>query len=104
MLLKQILKVPYVISADDITKTPYVERELMLIKIVCDRKQRGELVDLCANFRAKIVDVSENTATIEAGGRQKKIIFYSAFVRTVRHSRSCQKWPRSFATRLGCGF
>ena len=26
MLLKQILKVPYVISADDITKTPYVER------------------------------------------------------------------------------
>ena len=73
MLLKQILKVPYVISADDITKTPYVERELMLIKIVCDRKQRGELVDLCAIFRAKIVDVSENTATIEVGGRQKKI-------------------------------
>ena len=74
MLLKQILKVPYVISADDITKTPYVERELMLIKIVCDRKQRGELVDLCTIFRAKIVDVSENTATIEVGGRQKKII------------------------------
>jgi acetolactate synthase-1/3 small subunit len=45
----------------------------MLIKIVCDRKQRGELVDLCAIFRAKIVDVSENTATIEVGGRQKKI-------------------------------
>jgi len=73
MLLKQILKVPYVISADDITKTPYVERELMLIKIVCDRMQRGELVDLCTIFRAKIVDVSENTATIEVGGRQKKI-------------------------------
>ena len=39
-LLKQILKVPYVISADDITKTPYVERELMLIKVVCARDAR----------------------------------------------------------------
>ena len=77
MLLKQILKVPYVISADDITKTPYVERELMLIKIVCDLKQRGELVDLCAIFRAKIVDVSENTATIEVGGRQRRLLLFS---------------------------
>ena len=40
-LLKQILKVPYVISADDITKTPYVERELMLIKVVCARARAG---------------------------------------------------------------
>ena len=56
-LLKQILKVPYVISAEDITKTPYVERELMLIKVVCPRNMRGELVDLCEIFRCKVADV-----------------------------------------------
>ena len=57
-LLKQILKVPNVISAADITKTPYVERELMLIKVVCPRAGRGELVDLCNIFRCKVADVS----------------------------------------------
>jgi acetolactate synthase-1/3 small subunit len=72
-LLKQILKVPYVISAEDITKTPYVERELMLIKVVCPRHTRGELVDLCAIFRCKVADVSEDTVTIEVSGKVSKI-------------------------------
>ena len=72
-LLKQILKVPYVISADDITKTPYVERELMLIKVVCARATRGELVDMCDIFRCKVADVSEDTVTIEVSGKVSKI-------------------------------
>ena len=72
-LLKQILKVPYVISAEDITKTPYVERELMLIKVVCPRNMRGELVDLCEIFRCKVADVSEDTVTIEISGKVSKI-------------------------------
>jgi len=72
-LLKQILKVPYVISAEDITKTPYVERELMLIKVVCPRQMRGELVDMCDIFRGHISDVSEDTVTIEVAGKVSKI-------------------------------
>ena len=72
-LLKQILKVPYVISAEDITKTPYVERELMLIKVVCPRSGRGELVDLCDIFRCKVADVSEDAVTIEVSGKVSKI-------------------------------
>lgn len=72
-LLKQILKVPYVISAEDITRTPYVERELMLIKVVCPRAGRGELVDLCNIFRCKVADVSEDTVTIEVSGKVSKI-------------------------------
>ena len=31
--LHPYIEVPYVISAEDITKTPYVERELMLVKV-----------------------------------------------------------------------
>ena len=64
---------PYVISAEDITKTPYVERELMLIKVVCPRSGRGELVDLCDIFRCKVADVSEDTVTIEVSGKVSKI-------------------------------
>ena len=73
MLMKQILKVPYVISAQDITNTPFVERELMLIKVVCPRANRAEVIDLCAMFRAKVCDISEDTVTIEVSGRQRKI-------------------------------
>ena len=73
MLLKQILKVPYVISAEDITMTPFTERELMLLKVVCSRSQRAEIIDMCNIFRAKVADVSEDTVTIEVSGRQRKI-------------------------------
>jgi len=73
MLLKQILKVPYVISAQDITMTPFTERELMLVKVVCPRGQRAEIIDLCNMFRAKVSDISEDTVTIEVSGRQRKI-------------------------------
>jgi len=73
MLLKQILKVPYVISAEDITMTPFTERELMLIKVVSSRAQRAEMIDLCGMFRAKVCDISEDTVTIEVSGRQRKI-------------------------------
>ena len=73
MLLKQILKVPYVISAQDITTTPFTERELMLVKVVCPRAQRAEIIDLCNMFRAKVSDISEDTVTIEVSGRQRKI-------------------------------
>ena len=72
MLLKQILKVPYVISAQDITMTPFTERELMLVKVVC-RAQRAEIIDLCGMFRAKVSDISEDTVTIEVSGKQRKI-------------------------------
>ena len=34
MLLKQILKVPYVISAQDITMTPFTGESVMLVKVV----------------------------------------------------------------------
>ena len=73
MLLKQILKVPYVISAQDITMTPFTERELMLVKVVCPRAQRAEIIDLCGMFRAKVSDISEDTVTIEVSGKQRKI-------------------------------
>jgi len=72
-LLRQLLKVPYVISAEDISRTPFVERELMLVKVVCPRHMRGELVDLCNIFRCKVADVSEDTVTIEVSGKVSKI-------------------------------
>ena len=72
-LLRQLLKVPYVISAEDISRTPFVERELMVIKVVCPRSQRGELVDMCNIFRCKVADVSEDTVTIEVSGKVSKI-------------------------------
>ena len=74
-LLRQLLKVPYVISAEihRTSRLMFVERELMLVKVVCPRKMRAELVDLCNIFRCKVADVSEDTVTIEVSGKVSKI-------------------------------
>ncbi len=41
----------------DLTTTPYIARELMLIKIRCTAQQRGELVNLAQVRRALLISL-----------------------------------------------
>ena len=72
-LLTQLLKVISVLDAQDITHIPFVERELMLVKVACDKGGRGELMDLAGIFRAKVSDISGDTVTIEVTGDLEKL-------------------------------
>lgn len=72
-LLTQLLKVISVLEAQDITHIPFVERELMLVKVACDKGGRGELMDLAGIFRAKVSDISGDTVTIEVTGDLEKL-------------------------------
>ena len=54
---KQLYKLINVIQVEDVTEVPGVSRDLALIKVQVDSDTRGEVVQLCEIFRARIVDV-----------------------------------------------
>ncbi|XP_043804829.1 acetolactate synthase small subunit 1, chloroplastic isoform X6 [Manihot esculenta] len=64
-VVEQLNKLVNVIKVEDISREPQVERELMLIKLNVDPSTRPEIMWLVDIFRAKVVDISEHTLTIE---------------------------------------
>lgn len=74
---KQLNKLVDVIKIKDITKNA-VKRELCLIKVnIPNEKSRAEIIQYVNIFRAKIVDVTEETLIIEITG---DIVKTNAFV------------------------
>jgi len=70
---KQLNKLIQVIKVYDYTETPNVERELALINVTADPARRAEIMQICDIFRAKIIDMSERTLTIEVTGPVAKV-------------------------------
>jgi acetolactate synthase-1/3 small subunit len=70
---KQLNKLVDVIKVQDFRDDEYVDRELVLVKIGCDAKNRSEVMQICDIFRAKIVDVAHKALTIEITGSESKI-------------------------------
>ncbi len=73
-LTKQLYKLINVLKVQDITEVPCVERELMLIKVNAAASLRSEIVEIVQIFRAKVVDVSEESLTIEVAGDPGKMV------------------------------
>lgn len=48
-------------------------RELVLVKVKADKKQKQEIIAIADIFRAKIVDVAVNSLMIELTGNQNKL-------------------------------
>jgi acetolactate synthase-1/3 small subunit len=70
---KQLNKLVDVIKIKDISKTA-VKRELCLVKVnIPNEKARAEIMQYANIFRAKIVDVCEETLIIELTGDMEKI-------------------------------
>ncbi|KAL7106399.1 hypothetical protein ACP275_07G111200 [Erythranthe tilingii] len=73
-VMEQLQKLVNVLKVEDISQDPQVERELMLIKINADPKHRAEVMWLVDIFRAKIVDISDHSLTIEVTGDPGKMV------------------------------
>ena len=71
-LTKQLYKLINVLKVNDITQTPCVERELMLLKV--NAANRAEVLEVAQVFRARIVDISDDTVTIEVVGDPGKMV------------------------------
>ena len=72
-ITKQLNKVIDVIKVVDLTEAEYVERETALIKVHTRPEDRAEALRVADIFRAKVVDSTPNTYTIEITGDVKKI-------------------------------
>ncbi len=72
-ICKQLNKLIDTIKVQDLTEESHLERELVLLKIAAESGQRAEIVQLAEIFRAKIVDVSERTFTLEITGIRDKV-------------------------------
>ena len=70
---KQLNKLVSVLKIVEQDATTSVARELMLIKVRADATTRGQVTDTVDLFRAKIVDVSPDSVTIEATGTPDKL-------------------------------
>lgn len=63
---KQLYKLIDVVKVSDLTKEEAVIRELVLVKVRCNRDQRRDVLDLVDIFRAQAVDVSPNSMIIQS--------------------------------------
>jgi len=72
-ITKQLNKVIDVIKVADLTEKEYVERETALIKIHTHPEDRAEALRVADIFRARVVDSTPHTYTIEITGDSKKI-------------------------------
>ncbi|NER45439.1 MAG: acetolactate synthase small subunit [Symploca sp. SIO1A3] len=73
-LTKQLYKLINVLKVQDITTTPCVERELMLLKVNATSSTRSEIIELSQVFRARVVDISEESLTLEVAGDPGKMV------------------------------
>ncbi len=72
-ITKQLHKIVDIIKVVDLTYEPYVERELALIKVTASQTSRSEIMQMVNIFRAKIIDVSPKTLTVEITGGKDKV-------------------------------
>ncbi len=70
---KQLNKLIDVLKIKRLEKSDSVSRELALIKVSATTETRAEIIQIVEIFRAKIVDVSKTTLTIEAAGSSDKV-------------------------------
>jgi acetolactate synthase-1/3 small subunit len=70
---KQTYKLIDVIKVLDYSQIPTVERELALIKVKAEAADRAVIMQIVDIFRAKIIDISETSFTIEVTGGIDKV-------------------------------
>jgi len=72
-VMKQLHKLVDVIKVSDLTDDNHVERELVLVRVNAEPQHRAEILRVGDIFRAKVIDVTPVSYTLEATGDEGKI-------------------------------
>ncbi|MEI8304252.1 MAG: acetolactate synthase small subunit [Burkholderiales bacterium] len=93
-ITKHLNRLIDVVKVVDLTESPYIERELMLIKVRAVGKEREEIKRMADIFRGRVIDVTDKSYTIELTGDGSKLDAFidaldrSAILETVRTGAS----------------
>ena len=93
-ITKHLNRLIEVVKVVDLTEGAHIERELMLIKVRAGAKEREDMKRMADIFRGRIIDVSDNTYTIELTGAGQKLDAFiqaldaGAIIETVRTGAS----------------
>ncbi|APZ42076.1 acetolactate synthase small subunit [Acidihalobacter ferrooxydans] len=79
-IVKQLNKLIDVVKLMELDDYPYIEREMMLIKLRADGEAREELKRLSDIFRGRIIDVTATVYTVELTGTCDKL---DAFIEAI---------------------
>ncbi len=79
-ITKHLNRLIEVIKVYDLMESDFVERELMLIKVRAIGRDRDEMLRISQIFRARVIDVTEKTYTIEVTGDSSKL---NAFISSI---------------------
>jgi acetolactate synthase-1/3 small subunit len=80
-VMANLYKLVNVVQVDDLTDLPAVSRDLALIKVNTNIANRSDVMQLVDVFRARIVDVTNDSLVIEITGTEDKI---EGFVEVLR--------------------
>ncbi|MCG9479286.1 MAG: acetolactate synthase small subunit [Actinomycetia bacterium] len=72
-VIKQLYKLINVLKIQELDPNNIVERELVLIKVATDARNRAEILEIVNIFRANIVDVAKKSLLIEITGTSSKV-------------------------------
>ena len=78
---KQLGKVVPVVKVRDFTGAPYVQRDLLLIRVNVAPDKRSEVLGLVDLFRGRVADVAKKSMVVELTGTEDKL---EAFIDLVR--------------------
>ncbi len=78
---KQLNKLIPVIKTDDLVHSSHLEREMLLVKVTAKNESRAEVLRMADVFRAKVIDVSPQSYTMELTGHAEKL---NAFIEMLR--------------------
>ena len=99
-IIKQLNKLIDVVKLADITDGSHIERELMMIKVRASTdNQREEMKRMADVFRGRVLDVTDETYTIELTGTGDKL---DAFINAVDDTQIIET-VRSGATGIARG-
>ncbi len=80
-ITKQLNKLIDVIRVIDLSETAAVHRELVLIRVAATTGNRSEIMQIVDVFRARIVDVAEDSLIVEATGDEPKVKAFEGLLR-----------------------